>query len=411
VRILYMSMTFPLPVNNGHKMRTWFLLRALKEEGHRVTLLALGDAAEIEANRGEMLETCSQVAAVPFRVKNLSSGADYGRRILGLFSRQPYAAHRFLSPELRALAEKLFQENDFDAIISDTVFSVINLPPNAVPLILNHADMEHEILLRYARREKNIAKKIYARLEAGKVRDWELKVVADAALSMTCSDREKNLLQPMCPKLPVFVVPNAIDTDLYALEFPEEPNTVIYMGGMDWYPNRDAVEYFVEDILPALQKSVPNVRFVVAGRNPSAEFRAKFAHVPAVSFTGTVPDMRPLIGGASVCVVPLRMGSGTRLKILEAAAMSKAVVSTSLGAEGLDFADGRDIVIRDDPGAFAQSVAELLIDPARRRALGDSAHNVVSEKYSLTALRASLRGALAAVASNASDRELVHTAP
>jgi len=112
-----------------------------------------------------------------------------------------------------------------------------------------------------------------------------------------------------------------------------------------------------------------------------------------------------------VCVVPLRMGSGTRLKILEAAAMSKAVVSTSLGAEGLDFTDGRDIVIRDDPGAFAQSVAELLNDSARRRALGDSAHNVVIEKYSLTALRASLRSAMAAVPSNAAEKELVHTAP
>src|SRR5438876_336809 len=140
-----MSMTFPLPVNNGHKMRTWFLLRALKEEGHRITLLALGDAAEIEANRDEMLETCSDVAAVPFRVKNLSSGADYGRRIVGLFSHKPYAAHRFLSPALRLLAERLLQENDFDAIVADTVFSVINLPPNSVPLVLNHADMEHEI--------------------------------------------------------------------------------------------------------------------------------------------------------------------------------------------------------------------------------------------------------------------------
>src|SRR5437762_6555717 len=98
-----MSMTFPLPVNNGHKMRTWFLLRALKEEGHRVTLLALGDAAEIEAHRAEMLETCSEIAAVPFRIKNLSSGADYWRRLVGVFSSQPYAAHRFLSPELHTL--------------------------------------------------------------------------------------------------------------------------------------------------------------------------------------------------------------------------------------------------------------------------------------------------------------------
>lgn len=410
MHILYMSMTFPLPVNNGHKMRTWFLLRALKAEGHRITLLALGEAAEIDANRREMLETCDEVLAVPFLIKNLSSSADYWSRLVGVFSREPYAAHRFLSPEVRTLAENLLAGNKFDAIVADTVFSVINLPPTPVPLILNHADMEHEILLRYARQEKNFAKKTYAMLEARKVRRWEHNVVERAALSMTCSDREQKLLQPMCPSLPIFVVPNAIDTDEYAGHFAEEPNTVIYMGGMDWYPNRDAVEYFVERILPALQRSVPDVRFVVAGRNPSAEFRARFAGVPSISFSGTVPDMRPLIGSASVCVVPLRMGSGTRLKILEAAAMSKPVVSTSLGAEGLDFIDGRDILIRDAPTQFAHSVAELLHDSAKRSTLGAAAHNVVIEKYGMTALRSSIRKALAVLPVKTTEGELAHAA-
>jgi len=409
VHILYMSMTFPLPVNNGHKMRTWFLLRALKAEGHRITLLALGEAAEIEAHRAEMLEVCSDVAAAPFCMKSLSAGADYWRRFAGLFSGQPYAAHRFLSPELRAIAEGLLRENDFDAIVADTVFSVVNLPPTSAPLVLNHADMEHEILLRYARQEKNLAKKAYAMVEARRVRTWELEVTKRAALSMTCSHRERELLQLFCPRLPIFVVPNAIDTDFYSAEFEEEPNTVIYMGGMDWYPNRDAVEYFAEQILPLLKNEVPDVRFIVAGRNPSPEFRAKFAKTSALMFTGTVPDMRPWIGKASVCVVPLRMGSGTRLKILEAAAMSKAVVSTSLGAEGLDLGDGRDIVIQNDPKGFAQSITALLRDGDRRRALGAAARDVVIAKYSLPALRTSVREALAGLTAKSAEKELVHT--
>jgi glycosyltransferase involved in cell wall biosynthesis len=154
------------------------------------------------------------------------------------------------------------------------------------------------------------------------------------------------------------------------------------------------VEYFAEAVLPQLRRQVPGIRFVVAGRNPSAEFLARFSDQSDISFTGTVPDMRPLIDKASLVVVPLRVGSGTRLKILEAAAMGKAMVSTSLGAEGLEFENGRNIELRDTPEAFADAVAQLLLDPARRRDLGRAARKTVEAKYSLPVLRASLRAAL-----------------
>jgi glycosyltransferase involved in cell wall biosynthesis len=155
------------------------------------------------------------------------------------------------------------------------------------------------------------------------------------------------------------------------------------------------VEFFALRILPEVRGLLPDVKFVVGGRNPPGWLRRRFAGIAGVEFTGTVPDMRAEIAKATVCVVPLRIGSGTRLKILEAAAMAKPIVSTRLGAEGLDFVDGREIVLADDPKAFAGAVAELLSDASRRRQLGQAARTRVEECYGVPALRAAVRAAFA----------------
>jgi glycosyltransferase involved in cell wall biosynthesis len=159
---------------------------------------------------------------------------------------------------------------------------------------------------------------------------------------------------------------------------------------MDWYPNQDAVEYFASEILPLVRQQVPRVRFVVAGRNPPRHFTAKFAGVPGMEFTGTVPDMRPYISAATVVVVPLRVGGGTRIKILEASAAAKAVVASRVGAEGLDLAEGREIILADDPKEFGGAIVELLRDPQRRRRLGRAAREKIVERYSQAGVGRSL---------------------
>jgi glycosyltransferase involved in cell wall biosynthesis len=172
---------------------------------------------------------------------------------------------------------------------------------------------------------------------------------------------------------------------------------------MDWFPNRDAVTFFVARILPVLKQSVLHIRFVVAGRNPPPAFVSKFAGVSGIEFTGNVPDMRTEIAKAAVCIVPLRIGSGTRLKILEAAAMAKPVVSTRIGAEGLNFVDGEEIVLADEPRAFAHAIVDLLADPARRRTMGGAARRRVEIQYSISALRGALRTVLAQLPANLSN--------
>jgi glycosyltransferase involved in cell wall biosynthesis len=390
MRILFVALQFPVPANNGHKMRSWSLLQALAAEGHEVSLLSFREANDAHPDDPQLCSVCRDVTAVPFRMTNLSSSGEYLKRALAMFSPHPYASSRFFSAMMRERMTEILSQGEFDLIIGDTVFSILNLPATDVPLALNAFDLEHLILERYLVHESNPLKLAYGWLESRKVRRWETKAFSQADCVMTCSQHDRELVQKLRPGVPTVVVPNIVDVDSYIPAGDVDGPVLIYQGGMDWYPNRDAVEYLVFEILPILRGLVPQFRVIVAGRNPSAEFRRRFEGVAEVSFTGTVPDMRLPIGEAAVCLVPLRIGSGTRMKILEAAAMGKPMVSTTLGAEGLEFVDGSEILIADQPQAFAEAVAGLLSDRMRRRSLGRAARRRVEQQYSMPVLCKSL---------------------
>jgi glycosyltransferase involved in cell wall biosynthesis len=289
----------------------------------------------------------------------------------------------------------LLSEKAVDAILCEQTDLLTNLPAQlALPLVVDFHNVDYLIMERYVRFESNPAKRLYARLESRKLREWERRACHRASIAWACSEHDRALLQQLAPSLPMFVVPNVVDVDEYAPDSAEDPRKILFQGGMDWYPNRDAVEFFVTQIFSLMQSKDPNVRFVVAGRNPPEEFRQRLSRVTGVEFTGTVPDMRAEIGSAAVCVVPLRMGSGTRLKILEAAAMAKPIVSTRLGAEGLEFLGGQEIVLEDEPRPFADAVLKLLSAATDRHRLGRAARKRAEQNYSFPALRSSLREAL-----------------
>jgi polysaccharide biosynthesis protein PslH len=390
MRILFVALQFPVPANNGHKMRSWSLLQALAAEGHELSLLSFCESKDAQPDNPQLRSVCREVTAVPFRMTNLSSSGEYLKRALAMFSPQPYASSRFFSAIMRQRMAEILSRGDFDLIMGDTVFSILNLPATDVPVALNAFDLEHLILERYLAHESNPLKIAYGWLESRKLRRWETMAFSQAAWVMSCSQHDRELVQKLRPGVPTVVVPNIVDVDSYIPAGDVDEPVLIYQGGMDWYPNRDAVEYLAFEMLPILRRLVPHFRVIVAGRNPSPEFRRRFEGMPEVSFTGTVDDMRLEIAKAAVCVVPLRIGSGTRMKILEAAAMEKPIVSTTMGAEGLEFIDGSEILIADQPQAFAETVAGLLSDAARRSSLGRAARRRVEQQYSMPVLRESL---------------------
>jgi glycosyltransferase involved in cell wall biosynthesis len=405
MRVLVLFQFYPLPADNGAKMRTWALLRVLAVEGHDITLLTAATPAQIAEYGTEMRKVCRQVECLPWELPSLSSSRQYARRLMALFSSLPYGVLRFRSETIKQHLVRLLSSHRFDAILCEEPYLLINLPASLpAPLIVDNQNLEHIVLERYVAHDLNPARRFYARLESRKLGRWERQAWRRADLLMACSEHDKQVMCRLCPELTVAVVPNAIDVDAYTPAPDGDGETVLYTGGMDWQPNRDAVEFFVASVLPKLRSSAPNTRFVVAGRSASDNFQAKFARLRHVRFTGPVPDMRAEIAKAAVCVVPLRIGSGTRLKILEAAAMAKPIVSTRIGAEGLDFVDGEEIILADRPEAFARAVADLLADPLRRQMLGNAARRRVERQYSLAALRISVREALTQVAGKKSPR-------
>ncbi|MDR3764609.1 MAG: glycosyltransferase family 4 protein [Acidobacteriota bacterium] len=392
MKILAILLSPPVPATAGHRVRNRSLLRALALEGHEVTAAMLASAEEIAHPARELKGLCHE-----FFMVESPEGSAWGR-LAAVFGGKPYGALRLSVPELQQRVAAELAAHDFDFVLLDDIYMAGNLPAgNRVPVVLNKHDITCRIVRQFGRSERNPLKKLYAAMEAAKIERMEYANCRAAEAVAVCSECDGKVLSQIAPGAHSFVIPNVIDTDKYKPAPQHDGRTVVFVGAMDWLPNQDGADFLIVDILPRLRQLVPAVRVVLAGRNPPEWLRRRFAPYPDVSFTGTVVELRPILARASVCVVPLRIGSGTRLKILEASAMAKPVVSTVLGAEGLDLRHGQEILLVDEPRAFAEAVALLLNDRARANAMGAAARAAVEEQYSIPALRRQLQQMFAAV--------------
>ena len=388
MRMLFAALTSPYPPTNGQRIRNWSLLRALAAEGRRVNLVCFADGPAEAAADSALREVCDSVAWVVAGSRG-APAAGYLGRLRALPSSLPFGAWRMRSPEMRAALAGELRQRAFDAVICDDIYMLANIPPaGGVPVLLNKHDITHVILRRYLAHERNPLKRLYGEFESRKLHRWETRACASVDGVMACSRLDRELLAASTRR-PIAVVPNVIDTAEYPPAPDDDGRSIVFAGAMDWYPNADAARFLAFRILPLVRKRVPEARFVIAGRAPEASLRKRLAGV--AELTGWVPDIRDVIRRAALCVVPLRIGSGTRLKIVEAAAMQKCVVSTSIGAEGLDFVNGQEIVLADTPEAFADSIVELLADGARRRAIGAAARKRAVASHGLEALRSAVR--------------------
>jgi len=391
MRILFTSLAFPFPASNGNRMRNSSLVRALAQEGHDVTLVAFTSDADRQ-HLPLAAPYCRTVIPVP--LPSPGPARSLVTRFVSALRARPYGVLRFRSAAMQSALRDELAAQAYDAIFCDDIYMLGNLPPECpLPVLLNKHDLTFEIMQRYARFESNPLKRAYIAFEARNVRAWEIESCRRVRAILACSQRDLDILRGLCSKPGFAVVPNVIDVDAYAPVAESDGRTVLYVGAMDWLPNRDAVRYFVARILPELRRLSPGVRLVVAGRALPPDFQREL-RAPDVVFTGEVADMRAQIATAAVSIVPLRIGSGTRLKIMEAAAMERPVVSTSIGAEGLNFVNGSEIEITDSPGEFARIAAALLSDPQRREAMGKAARVRVMQEYSIQALRRSLHHCL-----------------
>jgi polysaccharide biosynthesis protein PslH len=234
--------------------------------------------------------------------------------------------------------------------------------------------LQRRACLTDLRRPRRWPAAVYSLIQWRKLMGYERRVCRAADRVVAVSEADAAALRRLAPGLDVAVVPNGVDLNFLrpgvVAPLPGMvPNALVFTGKMDYRPNVDAVLWFVDEVLPLIIQQAPDAHFYVVGQQPHARL-ARLAEHPAVTLTGRVPDVRPYIAGATAYVVPLRIGGGTRLKVLEAMAMGRPIVSTRLGCDGFAFADGQEVAFADDPASFAASVLALLRDPCAAAELG-----------------------------------------
>lgn len=367
MRILWVKANKLLPVHSGGDIRSYNIARQLARF-HELTFLSYYDGPRDSVYEEEMTKyfpgaVC--VATGKSDSSTLARGMDYLGR---LASPLPYAVGRFASEPVQQKLSQWFAGRRYDVAVCDFLDAAVNFPAAlTIPSVLFQHNVEAEIWRRHAATESNPVKRRMYALEARKMLRYERQAVRKFHRVIAVSEHDRSLMETWVEGARITVVPTGVDLEQYRPDFTYQPRSplVMFVGAMDWDPNVDAMEYFCADIWPGVLHRLPDAKLRIVGRNPGERIR-KLAS-SSVEITGRVPSVAEHLREAAVVVVPLRIGGGTRLKIYEAMAAGKAVVSTTVGAEGLDVQHGRDIFLADAPGDFAGAVTELLTSEQERR--------------------------------------------
>ncbi|MBI4417778.1 MAG: glycosyltransferase [Ignavibacteriales bacterium] len=378
MNILSICPILPYPLIDGGRRNVFFPLKHLTNRGHRIQLACL--TVDNNAGARRALEQYFEIHVVVHPAKKaLMAGA-----FRSVFRTIPYVLSRNHSELLLSAVFKA-AEQGVDLVQIEGIHAAwYGLEVKkwfGIPVILRLHNLESSNLRTYVPFHPNPLARSFLKLELRKLIDYERSVFGlfDRVLPVSHDD-EQDLLM-IAPGARTVVIPVGVDTDYFRpVPTQEDPGSILWLGSLQWLPNRDSLFWFYREILPILVKALPSVIVRVAG-SVSADVRKKFVH-PNLTFLGEVDDIRPLAAASQVCVVPLRAGSGIRMKILEFFAMGKAVVSTTVGAKGLDVAPGVHLLCADDPSAFADRVIHLLKVPGDRARYGKAGRNLVESRYS-----------------------------
>ena len=355
-----------LPVDTGGKIRSYNVLRQLIRT-HEVTFLSDYSGAPDPQYEAEI--ACELTGAHTIRTDSAQAGTlgQYVGYVRRIFQAAPFAVSNFADAAVRRHVTTWLNEKRFDVAVCDFLVATINFPRTlATPTVLFQHNVESSLWKRRVSTESNPVRRLAYKLEAVKMDRYERREVRRFHSIIAVSEHDRKQMLEMGAS-EVTVVPTGVDTQKYQVSPPAtaNPPRIVFTGSMDWEPNIDAVNYFCREILPGVQKELPRALFQIVGRKPPTS--VKRLACDYVQVTGTVPSVSDYLRDATVVVVPLRAAAGTRLKIFEAMAMGKAVISTSIGAEGLAVHNGSDIILADEPAAFANAIVRLTCDSGLRR--------------------------------------------
>jgi glycosyltransferase involved in cell wall biosynthesis len=373
-----------LPVDTGGKIRSFNILRRLSKD-HELTLLSYyGGRRDLdyEAALPKQFPQSQVVYTAAPDSDGVRGVVDYLYRLPRL---APYSVSKFTHPAVRKLVQNRLASGQFDVAICDFLAASLNFPEKLpIPCLLFQHNVESSLWQRMAATESHPLRKLSYTLEAARMSRYERRTLGRFHHIIAVSENDRQQMLQMLklktePTCEITVVPTGVDTQQFqvAPASSATPPRIVFTGSMDWEPNIDAVEYFCGQIWPRILAEFPDAIFQIVGRTPFA--RVQRLASQSVQVTGTVPSVTDYLRDATVVVVPLRIGGGTRLKIYEAMAMGKALVSTSIGAEGLSFQNGRDLLLADDASSFAEAVLLLVRDAQMRRRFEQAAVQLAAQ--------------------------------
>ena len=400
-RLLFLAQCLPYPPHSGVASRTFNILKQLQVE-YDIDLVAFSRVCHqpdrvAREEAWDALRSTVTFVAEPTPIPDTAPRKiwDHLRSVLS------GRAYTYFEYESGAFADRLhaaLRRRTPDLVHVDSLDLHRWLPElGPVPITCTHHNIESELLRRRAQHPSQVLLRHYLLLQAARLERLERAVCSRLALNVMVSEDDAEKLRALAPGATTMVVPNGTDTAYFA------PNgtapvagRVAFVGGTYSYPNRDAVEFLLRDIWPTVRAGDPSASLRLIGRGAPAD-RVRYDAEPGVTTLDYVPDIRPPLAEARCCIVPIRIGGGTRLKILDAWAMGRAVVSTSIGCEGLAATDGENILIRDTPDALAGAVLQVLRDPQLRARFERNGRRIATEMYNWDVVGRRIRSAYGAL--------------
>jgi sugar transferase (PEP-CTERM/EpsH1 system associated) len=389
-RILFLTPQLPYPPQQGTAIRNYNLIVQAARQ-HEAHLLSFVEGDPDTVDLGPLQELCASVHTVP-----LPQRSRWHRLLTVLTSPLPDIVHRLHSALFYPQLEQVVRDiAPLDVVeiegleMAEYGLHAARTATKSIPRLVYDAHnaeylLQERIFEADSRQPRRWLGALYSWMQWQKLRRYEAAVCCQVQQVIACSTADGDALARLVPNLKATIIPNGVDTEHYrpgiVSPLPLGAQALVFTGKMDFRPNVDAVLWFGTAVLPMIRQMVPQAQLYVVGKNPHPRL-AQLRNAPGITLTGFVEDVRPYVAAAAVYVVPLLTGGGTRLKVLEAMAMGKAIVSTTLGCEGIHATPGRDIVLADEAADMAAQVVALLRDPARCEALGRAARALVERHF------------------------------
>lgn len=383
-RLLVVTSRLPYPPREGHQLRSWHLLKALASE-HEVSLLSCQRGDDDPALARPLRDIVARMETFPIAAtrSNVALGYSFVRSVM---AREPLVVAKYASAALRGRIAALARDVDLVHFDMLPLMAYADAVPAGTPVVYNAHNVEHALLSARAAAEPKPWLRLVLRGQQARLRAFEQAACARADLVLACSASDAEALRALSPRSAVEIIPNGVDLEANQ---PSATGTragarLAFVGQMGWFPNRDGVQWFLEEVFPGILRVRPDAEFVLVGNASGLEVPAGLA--ARVMLAGVVPDVRPFVHDAAVYVVPLRIGSGTRLKVLEAMALGKPIVTTHVGSEGILLRHDESALFADTAEDFAAATLALLAHPEQAGRLGRAARARAEAHYGWDAI-------------------------